>query len=77
MSKNLERLKAFGNEAQQLLLAINGQDDWSDFQFAVSVWTKALGYVPFGDGPNRLSDERITEDLPTVEAMLRLLKALS
>lgn len=77
MSKDLERLKAFGNEAQQILVAMNGQGNWSDFQFAVSVWNKALGYVPFGDGPNRLSDERITEDLPKVEAMVRLLKALS
>lgn len=77
MSDDLTEMKALGNEGQYLLQAMNGQRDWSDFQFAVSVWNEALGYVPFGDGPNRLSDEQIAADLPKVEGMLGMVKALS
>lgn len=70
-------LKAAGNRLHEALMANSGLKDWEAFRFSVQVLTAAMGYVPFGDGPNHLSDEETRAAIPRVEGMLALIEALN
>ncbi len=70
------RLKAAGNRLHEALMTLSGRDDWDAFSYSTQVLTAALGYVPFGDGPNHLSDEDTRAALPRVEGMLALVQAI-
>ena len=58
-------------------MANSGLEGWEAFGFSAQVLTNALGYVPFGDGPNHLSDEETRRAIPRVEGMLALVEALN
>ena len=72
-----QALKEKGNRLHEELMVFSGLEGWDAFGFSERVLTTALGYVPFGSGPNHLSDEETRAAIPLVEGMLSLIEALN
>lgn len=70
-------LKKAGNRLHEALMIRSGLEGWKAFGFSTGVLTEALGYVPFGDGPNTLSDAETRAAIPRVEGMLAIVEALN
>ncbi|SDH11788.1 hypothetical protein [Pelagibacterium luteolum] len=77
MNRDLFRLKVAGLKAHDLLRTLSGHDDGRDFEFAEDVWSETLGYMPFGEVPNRLPEDEVAADLLRVQGILWALEALS
>lgn len=69
-------LKKEGNKLHELLATSSGLADLEAFQYAIRVMVEVLGFVPHGDGPNKLSDQEIEAALSKVQVMLVTLQTL-
>lgn len=77
--KNDIHCKKIGNELVDYLkrreLRRNPKDTMGAFAAATAIATAAVGFLPIGDGPNKVSDEDIAAAIPRIEGMLALLAA--
>jgi hypothetical protein len=77
--KNDAQLKELGNKLVDHLkgrhLLKNPGDTMGAFAAAAAIATKAVGFLPIGDGPNKVSDEEIAAAIPRIEGMLAILAA--
>jgi hypothetical protein len=77
--KNDVQLKAGGSEfvdrLTRRLLLKNPGDTIGAVASAMDIATKVVGFLPIGDGPNKVSDEEIAAAIPRIEGMLAILAA--
>lgn len=73
------RLKEIGNklvqQLQECILQRNPMDTWGAFAGATAMAQKAVGFLPIGDGPNKVSDNEIVNAIPRVEGILAIIAA--
>ncbi len=70
-------LKEIGNQLVDQLtervLQMNPTDTMGAFARATNLARSAVGFLPIGDGPNKMPDYQIAAAIPRVEAILAII----